>query len=72
MKVRKIEQPFIAHCISCAGTDNICLIPHRANGNMVGLIFACAKCAPALYDASLLVSVERRPARQHSKAKITA
>jgi len=63
MKIRKIERPFIAHCISCAKTENICLIPHRANGNMVGWIFACAACAPALYDATLKVVVEQAAAQ---------
>lgn len=50
---------FIAHCISCAGTNNLCLIPHRANGNMVGWIFACPECAPTLYDASLEFRVRK-------------
>jgi len=60
MKFRSIEKPFIAHCISCAKTENICLIPHRANGNMVGWIFACAACAPTLYDTELKVVIDPR------------
>ena len=51
------EPKYIAHCIRCRGTDELALFAHRAERQMVGWLFVCAKCWPLVISARLDISL---------------
>jgi hypothetical protein len=59
MPITEPEGKFIVHCIGCGTPDNLCMIPHRGDGDMVGWIFACSDCAPTLYGTDLVFQPKR-------------
>ena len=54
--IKLSDENFNATCISCGSTKDINLWPHR-NGhrNMVGFVFACAKCVDVVRDVTLTI-----------------
>lgn len=43
-ELRTPEKKYIAHCIRCHSNNSLRLIPHGADGELNGWVFACGRC----------------------------
>lgn len=61
-QLRKPDKHYVAYCTRCHSTNALSLIPHGAEGETNGWIFACSRCAGWLLGANVAVTY-RRPKR---------
>ena len=55
-------------CINCGAVDGLLLFPHRNEQNkMVGMVYACEKCAPVVRDRKLILLDSWGPGKSEEK-----
>jgi len=49
------EDPYNICCVLCGARNDLCLIPHRVENGVSGLIVSCSECRPKLYGGNVAV-----------------
>lgn len=53
---REPIKEYVAHCVKCHSTDSLCLVPHGAEGETNGWVFACPECMAWVFGATVKIT----------------
>ena len=52
------------HCIACGSPQNLVMVPHRRDSEMIGWVFVCINCFPTVAGVRLDIQIIRRKSNE--------